>query len=235
MFFNHKIKIGFDKVYCISYCRNIEKQNNMRKVMKYLGIPFEFIYGADFSNFEILKSQNFHLLGGTFPELKISDFKYYTHFVAASYDHYTAVIHAYESGANSVLIIEDDCAFLNDKKVLEYYLCNYPKDADIVKFGYFNWYELKKKHNIKDNEHKYIKQDLDKFKFNGSQFYGLCNRNIMKQYINEQSRKFVCCDSVDISIPNVKLYGLASPLGVDSFKRDYFKAYNDQYNLLESI
>ena len=44
------MKIGFDKVYCISYCRNIEKQNNISKVMKYLGINFEYRIKSLFNN-----------------------------------------------------------------------------------------------------------------------------------------------------------------------------------------
>ena len=133
------MKIPFDKVYCISYCRNIEKQNNMRKLMKYLGINFEFIYGADYTNLEILKHKDFLFFKDWDDDQSYKDkfnFRNYTHFIGASYDHYTAVLHAYESGANSVLIMEDDCAFINDMSYIEWAFNNYPKDADIVKFGY---------------------------------------------------------------------------------------------------
>ena len=176
------MKIGFDKVYCISYCRNIEKQNNVRKLMKYLGIDFEFIYGADFSNLEILKHTNFNFyLGwsnckwGPNPENEEESFKYFSHFVAASYDHYTAIIHAYESNANSILIFEDDCQFINDIDKIYYCLNNYPKDSDIVRFGaYFMYYDFKENLNIFINPRK------ENVIYDGSQMYGICNRETMK-------------------------------------------------------
>ena len=42
-----------------------------------------------------------------------------------------------QPGANSVLIMEDDCAFINNIQYINYHLNKYPKDADIVNFGYF--------------------------------------------------------------------------------------------------
>ena len=126
------MNIGFDKVYCISYCRNVDKQRDVRKVMNYLGINFEFIYGADLTNLPIFKHPDFRFRNGP-DELKESQFEYYMHFVGASYDHYTAVINAYESGANSVLIFEDDCKFINDAKYIEYNLNHYPEDGEFIK------------------------------------------------------------------------------------------------------
>ena len=229
------MKIGFDKVYCISYCRNIEKQKNVRKVMKYLGIDFEFIYGADFSNFKILKHKDFEFRNGP-NDLKEEKFKYFTHFIAASYDHYTAVIHAYESGANSVLIFEDDCKFINDIDYINYYLNNYPNDAEFIKFGYHNWCYLKEKEDIinaiKNNIH-YVRnstKDLS-LDFVGSQMYGLCNKTVMERYINAQENDFSCCDGQHFQF---KCYGLVKPIAVDPLM-----CWEDDdmstYNLLEKI
>ena len=235
------MKIGFDRVYCISYCRNIEKQNNVRKVMKYLGIDFEFIYGADYTNLEILKHKDFYFSGSN---KNVEDFKYYTHFIGASYDHYTAVIHAYESGANSVLIMEDDCAFINDTSYIQWALNNYPKDADIVKFGYFYINFFKNIKNIDDyfSNKKYFLHYVNSNAFPGSQLYGLCNRETMRKYIDWQQNKFECVDLVPTKISN-KIYGLIKPLALDKwmFKNSnimhyinkYFKKNN--YTLLENI
>ena len=235
------MKIGFDKVYCISYCRNIEKQNNIRKLMKYLGINFEFIYGADYTNLNILKHKDFYFNGSN---KNVKDFKYYTHFIGASYDHYTAVIHAYESGANSVLIMEDDCAFINDISYIQWALNNYPKDADIIKFGYFYINFFKNIENIDKYllDKKYFLHYTNHNDFPGSQLYGLCNRETMRKYINWQQNKFECVDLVPASISN-KNYGLIKPLALDKwmFKNSnimyyinkYFKKNN--YTLLEHI
>lgn len=235
MFFDRKIKLNFDKAYCISYCRNIEKQHNVRKIMKYLGIPFEFIYGADYSNLNILKSNDFVFPGGAPSFEKNINFKYYTHFVGASYDHYTAVMHAYESGANSVLLIEDDCAFINNKKLIEYCLNNYPKDADIVKFGYHNWYyDLKDKHAstaLKNN--LFLQQTNDTNEYLGTQLYALCNRKIMKQYIDIQLHDFMCCDGLRYRMTNAKIYGLIPPIAVDETTIPI--EYKNEYDLLEYI
>ena len=227
------MKIGFDKVYCISYCRNIEKQNNISKLMKYLGIDFKFIYGADYTNLKILKHDDFKFLNESKEkEKKNNDFKYYSHYIGASYDHYTAVIHAYESRANSVLIMEDDCTFINDTSYIQWALNNYPKDADIVKFGYIYTLKLREIYNFNCNKtkNKYI---LDEgLYFAGCQLYGLCNREIMKKYIDVQQNNFYMCDSMFII--SKKCYGIISPLALDD-KSLYIDEEKKYYTLLENL
>ena len=231
------MKIGFDRVYCISYCRNIEKQNNIHKVMKYLGINFEFIYGADYTNLEILKHKDFKFIDSweTFFKKCGNNFKYYTHFLGASYDHYTAVIHAYESGANSVLIMEDDCGFINDTSYIQWALNNYPKDADIIRFGYHTLNNLNK---FKTGNFLKLTNIDEDIKYCGSQLYGICNRETIKEYINIQQNNFQCVDSIPISllIKNKILYNLVYPLAID----DHIRLMNtndnkNKYILLSNI
>jgi GR25 family glycosyltransferase involved in LPS biosynthesis len=238
------MKIGFDRVYCISYCRNIEKQNNISKVMKYLGINFEFIYGADYTNLKILKHDDFNFLNKSKEKEQQSknNFKYYTHWIGASYDHYTAVIHAYESGANSVLIMEDDCAFINDISYIQYALNNYPKDADIVKFGYVSRCSLE---NFKSNidlykPNQFIIENVNHIGYIGSQLYGICNRETMKKYIDLQQNIFRCIDCIPNTLNhmyNTNNYGLIYPLSIDKIGRlrDIDVGYPDIYTLLENL
>lgn len=216
----HKSKIGFDKVYCISYCRNIEKQKNITKIMKYLGIDFEFIYGADMSNLTILKHNDFYFEGGNKKE---TDWKYYTHYIGASYDHYTAIIHAYESGANSVLIFEDDCLFMDDKSYILNCLNNYPTTANFVKFGVWDWSNMKITYkdllgNITTNNNVYIdvmNGTADEI-FLGSQCYGVCSRETMKAYIDWQQTNFICCDLLYRRLGNS--YALVPPIAIDVYQ-----------------
>lgn len=202
------MKIEFDQVYCVSYCRNIEKQNHIRKVMGYLGIKFDFIYGADYTNLRVLENLNFIGGPGNTKEYVERNWKYYTHFIGASYDHYTAVIRAYESGANSVLIMEDDCMFIDDIQYINHHLSNYPKDKDIIKFGVHSLQSIERLPND-----TYVK--LADHQFPGSQLYGLCNRGVMRRYINLQSKSFVCCDYIFPLISD-SCYGLIPPLAVDN-------------------
>ena len=232
------MKINFDKVYCISYCRNIEKQNNIHKLMDYLGIDFDFIYGADYSNLKILKHKDFVFIPDS-GLIRYKDFNYYTHYLGASYDHYTAVMHAYESGANSVLIMEDDCIFINDTSYIQWAFNNYPKEADIVKFGTFslnillNNLHCKTNTEINENSKKFIKDNKYSISFVGSQLYGICNRKTMKQYIDYQFNNFCCVDRLPRMLAlkyNINLYGLIYPLALDSKENNY-----KEYTLLNNI
>lgn len=231
------MKIGFDKVFCISYCRNIDKQNDIRKVMKYLDIDFEFIYGADYTNMEAFRRPDFNFRNGP-NEMKEDRFDYFTHFIGASYDHYTAVINAYEFGANSVLIFEDDCKFINDVKYIEYYLNHWPEDGEFIKFGYHNWCYLKLKDKfinaMKINKYgSYLKNSLKDLSldFIGSQMYGLTNRNVMERYIKSQQEDFGCCDGMHFQF---KCYGLVKPIAVDP-KMIWEEEDTSVYNLIEKI
>ena len=238
------MKIPFDKVYCISYCRNIERQNNSRKIMKYLGIKFEFIYGADYNNLNILKHKDFHFLSideNEEEKFKKENFKGYTHFIGASYDHYTAMINAYESEANSVLIMEDDCTFINDLSYIEYGFNNYPKDADYVMFGYADSTHLNSKDfekTIKSVNRKFIHLHNDYgISFAGSQLYGICNRKTIKEYIDIQKNHFQSVDNIPfrLSDDNNKIYALVKPLGIDAIKCCLDNSFKEKYSLLESI
>ena len=203
------MQIGFDQIYCVSYCRNIAKQQNIRRVMGYLGLKFDFIYGADYTNLHVLKDVDFKGGPGNDKEFLKDNWRYFTHFIGASYDHYTAVIRAYESGANSVLIMEDDCVFINDIQYINYHLSNYPRGKDIIKFGVHNLTAIQ---DMPKNT--YVKLDLEHYP--GAQLYGLCNRDVMRRYIEWQSSNFVCCDYLFPSITD-NWYGLVPPLAVDEF------------------
>lgn len=221
-------QILFDKVYCVSNCKNIKYQKNICNIMNYLNIKFEFIYGADMYNIKALKSDKFKF--EPFLNKDKEDFKKYTNYISTSYDHYTAIIHAYESGANSVLIIKDDCNFIGNRGYILKYLNEYPKDADFIKFGYINWNDIKK---ITTNKEGHYFLNNDEFNFKGSQLYGICNRETMKKYIDSQQENFKYCDNM-YSLENTITYGLINPLAVDNDTTINNNENINMFNLLRS-
>lgn len=236
---SYKTKVAFDKVYCVSYCRNIKRQNNIIKIMNYLGIDFEFIYGADYTNLEILKHPDCKFINDDYfePLLKKRNFHNYTHYIGVSYDHYTAVINAYESGANSVLIMEDDGTFISDKDYILHSLNNYPEDAEVIKYGYvYTKYIRDNFPNINLNvKGKYIlESELNWVGFGGCQLYALCNREVMKKYIEYQQNHFETCTDVYPKIAT-KIYGIIMPLALDADAIRMVPEDINKYKLIEQI
>lgn len=173
--------IKFDKVYVISYVHNIDKRKTISDKLQNLDITnFEFIYGYDFHNL------------GNFNDIRYKgtdkpNTSYYIHGVSCGLAHLTAVQLGYDSGANSILIIEDDVLFYKDKNFIIDCLSNYPEDADLIQFGYIDW-----------NKQTFNNVFNKSFYRSGTQMYALCNRNIMKRYIESQYNIFCSADNIDI-------------------------------------
>lgn len=234
------MKIPFDKVYCVSYCRNIERQNNIRKVMKYLGISFEFIYGADYRNLKILKDEDFEFIGNG-NEIRNGDFSGYAHFLGSTYNHYTAIMHAYESGANSVLILEDDCEFINDMSYINWALNNYPKDADYVMFGYADAYHFHNKNGyintVKSVNKKFVCAGEEPgISAAGEQLYGICNRKTMEEYLNLQKNKLTMVDDIPFILFRQKKYKVVITVKAVSIDKNVSYFYNqNERNILYGL
>lgn len=172
----------FDKVFVISYINNFEHRKNISDKLNNLGIDFEFIYGPNlydiptFCNVDVQCDQ-----------LKKDDRHndYYIHQVSGSQAHLMAVDYAYNGGYNNVLIIEDDVHFIKNKEFILDCLNNYPKDADLIQYGYINIFNFQ-------SDNLFIKN----FYMPGAQMYALCNRNIMKVYLDSQHNYYSVADNI---------------------------------------
>ncbi len=193
----------FDKVFVISYINNFEKRSIITKKLNDLGISFEFMYGSNLYNIPTFR--NLKQLGtdehGT---------DYFIHAISCSLAHLNAVEYAYSSGANNVLIIEDDVMFHKDKNYILDCLNNYPKDADLIQYGWINFYGYNSK--IAFNLNLYLE---------GAQMYALCNRNVMKDYIESQHKYYSSADNIYIFKNNnqynfkYKIYTVYPQLAID--------------------
>lgn len=194
--------IKFDKIYIISYIHNIEKRKTISEKLLSLGISdFEFVYGYDLHNLANFKDVKYK--GTDEPNTP-----YYIHAISCGLAHLAAVQLGYDSGANSILIMEDDILFYKDKKFIIDCLSNYPEDADIMQFGYLDYY----KENLTTTFNKTFYRP-------GSQMLGLCNRNIMKQYIDSQYNVFCSADNIDVfkNENNYNIYLVYPQLSIDPY------------------
>ena len=202
--------IKFDKVYVISYIHNVDKRKTISDKLLSLGIyDFEFIYGYDLHNLSNFKDIMYK---GT----DDSNTSYYIHAISCGLAHLAAVQLGYDSGANSILIIEDDVLFYKDKKFIIDCLSNYPEDADLIQFGYLNF--TKELFNNTFNKTTYK---------SGTQMYALCNRQTMERYINSQYKIFCSSDNIDVfkyeNDYNVKnnIYVVYPQLAIDSYHHKF--------------
>lgn len=124
------LKDYFDKIYIINYIEAPKRRENIIKQLKYYNFEdgVEFSYGMPFTK---IKS-----IGPHFQEIaneiiwnvgRISG-------VACALNHYTAIKTAYELGANSVLILEDDIIFRDNRDLIIEYLDNIPKEWNYLYF-----------------------------------------------------------------------------------------------------
>lgn len=173
--------INFDKTYIISYVHNIEKRDHISKKMKELDIDnYEFVYGCDLNNLSNFMDVNYK---GTDDNRDA----YYIHAISCTLTHLTAIQLGYDLGSNSILIIEDDVLFYKDINFIKKCLNDYPQDADLIQFGYIDFFKRK------------FNQTFTKtFYTPGAQMYALCNRNIINDYINSQYNIFCSADNIDI-------------------------------------
>lgn len=204
----------FDKVFVISYINNFEKREIISKKLNDLGISFEFMYGSNL--YDIPTFRNLTILGTDEPK---SD--YFIHAVSCSLAHLNAVEYAYSSGANNVLIIEDDLMFHKDKDYIMKCLDRYPEDADIIQYGWINFTNQEFNNTFTNSWYQF-----------GAQMYALCNRKVMKDYIDSQHTNYSSADNIYIFRHNdkidvrYKVYVVYPQLGIDTTWGNY-KNIND--------
>jgi GR25 family glycosyltransferase involved in LPS biosynthesis len=199
--------INFDKTYIISYVHNVNKRDRMAKKMKELDIDnYDFIYGCDLNNLSNFIDVSYK---GTDNDNRN---EYYVHAISCALTHLTAIQLGYDLGANSILIMEDDILFYKDINFIKKCLNDYPQDADLIQFGYFDVYN------------RNFNQTFNKtFYTCGAQMYALCNRNIMNDYIKSQYNIFCSADNIDVLVSenNYNIYLVNPQLCIDPYHHDF--------------
>lgn len=174
------MEIPFDKVYIVSFVKNIDKQNRIKSFLDNLNIQYEFIYGIDTNSLlDIINYQTIEFINKN----KHDEFTYNIGHISCGIAHYTAIQHAYESNYNKILIIEDDAIFTSDINYIEYCFNNMPKDADSCRFG-LTW--RNNDEIIRISNDFWIKNRS----YVGTQCYSINNRETMLQFLTEMNLHF---------------------------------------------
>lgn len=197
------MNINFDKVFVVSYINNFNKRNEISQKLNDLNIEFEFMYGPDLFNIKTIKNIEIH---GDCNQIKND---YYIHQISCSIGHLNAIEYAYNYGCNNVLIIEDDVLIYNDNKFFLQCLQEYPKDADLIQYGYISLWPSNNTEIFNATNYTV-----------GAQMYALCNRNVMNDYIESQHNIFSNADNIDIfknNVKNYKIYQVYPQLAIDPF------------------
>lgn len=189
------MKIPFDKVYVISYIKNIEKQHIIKNYLNNVwNVNFQFIYGIDTNNLiNIFDLNKINFIGDN------EDITYDIGHISCAIAHYSAIQHAYENNYNSCLIIEDDAIFTDNLEYIQYCFNNIPKDADSCRFGLTcrNEYDINKYNSF------WILNEL----YVGAQCYSINNRETMKQYLSKMNEHFKEADDNSLLL-NKNVYQL---------------------------
>lgn len=107
-----------------------------------------------------------------------------------AFEHYTIIKQAYLRGFNSILIIEDNCEFIKDKKLFKDIFDNIPEDYDIIKYYSGIFYE-------NDNDDNIINKYYNRYNFvNGNTTCYALKRNGMKLVIDQYNKCFEPSDIV---------------------------------------
>lgn len=201
----------FDKIFIISWVHNSEKRKQLvNHLTKEFGITnFEFIYGIDpiFSNINEIKLYDKWLMYEPYKwrkELKEANNtnEYYKHHISVLLAHISAWQISLAEGYNKILVFEDDVKFIEDKEKIIETFKNYPKDADIVHYGYIKLLDHQDGYNEKyDETFSKTNKQID-----GTQCYSIYNQETLKKFIDYQKFIFSATDQFMQDIPNINRY-----------------------------
>lgn len=216
------MNIPFDKIYVISFVKNINRRNLIRKQFDILNISnYEFIYGIDiYSLKDLLYDSNKHSIYGT------DCIDYNIHGISCGLAHFTALQHAQLNNYNKILICEDDILFINDLEYIKQMLNQYPKDADIVKFNSTLF------SNINDFQNEVIEKYYMKgWIGSGATCYGIYNKQTINKMIDAYIYKSIIADSYEIIDPNYNLYSLVKMICIVPEQKMIYYTYHKDKNL----
>lgn len=124
----NKLTLPFDKIYLINLVECESRLFDMMNQFEYLGIK------DDIELFQTCKHPHTELIKNSFNNSSKGYFNVASAFNCTR-EHYTIIKRAYLNGLNSIMIIEDDCQFLNKIDVLQKYFDNLPDDWDILRIN----------------------------------------------------------------------------------------------------
>lgn len=216
----------FDKVYIISYIKNIEKQNRITSILNnVLNINnFEFIYGIDMHISDIYKTTIWDTQHDkSFIIENNSSESYASHAISCGIAHFTAIQHAYYHNFNNCLIIEDDVLLYKNLDYVYKVLSYYPNNADIIQYGYIMW---DKDYNIKYDEF----YNFGNW-YAGAQCYGICNNNTLYKIINNYLNKFYEADNYNL-YNDMIIYNTNIPIFIDPSHQNNITDYINLNNYI---
>jgi len=232
------MKTIFDKIYILHYLPMKDRDIALKKKFKYLELDYEYVYaipltdmfgetpydGDRYQHLHITNNDNYWKYGE----------KINTHWSVA-FGHYMCVYQAYHLGYKNVLILENDVVINKDKNLIERYLNDVPKDADVIRYGYMGGgnkkiYDMTNELFYKDNNNFYSG-------YYGNQCYGLMNRKTMKIYLDSCNYCFNGNEDVENihrgNKFNLNIYFSTRPIFLDHIAYDksdinYHIAYSDE-------
>ena len=122
------LKNYFDKIYVLNYIEGKGRRDAMIKQLEHFGLlkDVEFHYGMPFGKIKAMAPKIQEIANMMpFNVGRING-------IGCSFNHYSAIKTAYETGCNTVLIIEDDICLRNDLELIYEYFDNVPKDWDYL-------------------------------------------------------------------------------------------------------
>lgn len=210
------LKDYFDKIYVLNYIEGKGRREAMIKQLKHFGLlnDVEFHYGMPFGKIKAMAPKIQEIAD----KMPYDDLGRITG-IGCSFNHYSAIKTAYETGANSVLIIEDDVCLRNDLDLIYEYFDNIPKDWDylyllpIISFTAVNVHDLEL---FRTSQNKWInlkdfhigQLHTSKYRYNhpwvGSGAYAM-NRKAMELYIDifENSLIIINSDMIEYFYHNI--------------------------------
>lgn len=209
--------LPFDKIYCLHLAECQNREENMIKQFKKLGIEdkaqFWWTCKKNVSNKIGDFLTSIHTDG--YDGLRKNNETIYGNVYNCALEHYNIIKTSYLRGFNSILIMEDDIEFIDDLNLIEWTFNNLPENYCCVKF-YCTGVELggAKQANTftTDDPQEFSKKDF-LGKPNSAVLYCL-DRDGMKKYIDSFDKRIQCADYIffdfldDIYVTKQKLCSL---------------------------
>lgn len=167
-----KIKLPFDKIFCLNLCERPDRRVFMEDQFRKLGILDQITWQ------EAVKHPHGNLIAKAFRDSGGNGWLNQENEYSCVREHYTMIKSSYLRGYDHILILEDDISLLNDKDTFAKLISSIPEDYDILRFCAY-WDDT----YISGLDKSVIKWDLDYSSFWGASGYAL-NREGMRYLID---------------------------------------------------
>jgi GR25 family glycosyltransferase involved in LPS biosynthesis len=122
-----KIKLPFDKVFCLNLCERTDRRAFMESQFENLGILDQITWH------EVVKHPHGNLIAKAFRDSGGSGWLNQENEYSCTREHYTMIKSSYLKGYDHILIFEDDISLLNDKDIFEKLISSIPENYDILR------------------------------------------------------------------------------------------------------